>query len=65
MTIQEDCFDADELEHVTEPGPCPLCGRPTIVSDRGGRMCVDEDSTCWRGGEAAMKALERRRQEGE
>lgn len=61
-TLMSGAFKADELERVNVPGPCPLCERPTVKSDRGGYLCPDEDSTCWRGGDAAIAALALRRQ---
>ena len=53
----------EALERVTDTVPCPLCGRQTVRSDRGGVMCPDEDSTCWRGGEAALDVLAQKRSE--
>jgi hypothetical protein len=61
MTNEE--FDVSELTRVTVPGPCPLCGRETLAKDTGGTWCPDEDATCWRGGEAALRVLEQRRLE--
>lgn len=60
---RKDVFAGSELEHVTEPGPCPLCGRMTLRKDTGGTWCPDEDSTCWRGGDAAVEALRKKRSE--
>lgn len=55
--LREQAFSESELCHVLEPGPCALCGRLTLRMDTGGTWCADEDSTCWRGGEAAIQKL--------
>lgn len=62
MKAEEGYFRADELVRVTEPGPCPLCGRLTLRRDTGGTWCPDEDSTCWRGGDDAIERLAKKRQ---
>lgn len=38
----------DELEPVTEPGPCPSCGGETVRTDRGLFWCPDVAAKCWR-----------------
>jgi len=34
-------FHKNELEAITETGPCPLCGVPTVHNDRGGTSCAN------------------------
>lgn len=65
MNLEQGGFNQEDLVRVTEPGPCPLCGRQTLRKDTGGTWCPDEDSTCWRGGESALHELARKRQESD
>lgn len=41
-------FHENELEAITEIGPCPLCGVPTIHNDRGGTSCANPACEIWK-----------------